>query len=84
MNLSSNVVKTEAPHFVGLGLLAIKTLNEGSVIYTPETRIRRQTDGYYWTTLYHVFGEATEVGMNAERSDQVYSYKTDFEIWRGN
>ena len=30
------------------------------------------------------FGEVTAVGMSAARSDQDYSYKTDFGIWREN
>ena len=31
-----------------------------------------------------IFGEATAVGMSAEKSDHDYRYKTDFQIWREN
>ena len=84
MNFLSNVVQTEAPQFVDLGVPAINTLNESSVLGTPATRIRMQTDGYHWTAPDHIFGEATVVGMSAARSDMDYSYKTDLTIWRKN
>ena len=45
MNFSSNVVQTEAPHFVDLGLLAINILNESGDLGTPATRIRSSVDG---------------------------------------
>ena len=31
-----------------------------------------------------MFGEATSFGTSAASTDQEYSYKTDFEIWREN
>ena len=31
---------------------------------------------------YHVFSEATAVGMSAAKSDHEYKYKTEFKIWR--
>ena len=66
------------------GILAVNTLNEFGILGTPDTRIRRPKYGYYWSELDHDFGEATSIGMSAERSDQEYSYKTDFEVWSEN
>ena len=65
-----------------LGLPAINTPNELGVLHTNATSIKRPTNGSRWSVPYHVFGEATAVGMSATRSDQDYSYKTDFENWR--
>ena len=84
MKFLSNVVQTEAPQFVDLGLLTINTSNDLSLLVTPATRIRRPTDGYHWSMTDRVFGEATSVIMNVARSGQDYSYKTNFEIWREN
>ena len=82
MNFSSNVVETEAPQFVDLVILFINTSNELGVLSTPATIIRRPTDGSHWSVSDHIFGEATVVRISAARSNQDYSYKTDFEIWR--
>ena len=84
MKFLRNVVQTELPQFVDLGILAINTFNESGVLGTPVTRILRLTDGSHWTAPGHVFSEAIAVRMSAASSDQDYSYKTDFEIWRGN
>ena len=84
MNFLSNVVQNEAPKFVYLGLPVVNTSTEFGILGTPATTIRRLKDGSYWSASDHVFGEATSVGMSATRSDQEYSYKTDFEIWREN
>ena len=46
--------------------------------------IRRPKDGSHWSASDHVFGEATEVGISAAKSDHDYNYKTDFEFWREN
>ena len=67
-----------------LGLPAINTFHESSVLGTTATRIQRPTDGSHWTVPDHVFDEATAVVTSATRSDQDYSYETDFEIWREN
>ena len=67
-----------------LGILAVNTLNEFGILGTPDNRIRRPKDGYHWLAPDHVFGEATAVRISAGRSDQDYSYKTHFEIWREN
>ena len=77
-------VLTEASQFVDLGILAINILNESGVLGTPNNNIQRPMDWYHWTSPDHVFCEATAVVMSAARSDQDYSYKTDFEIWREN
>ena len=39
MKFSSNIVQTEAPQFVDLGLLAINTFNESDVLGTTDTSI---------------------------------------------
>ena len=51
---------------------------------TPTTRIRRPTDGSHWCAPDHVFVKAKALVMSAARSDQDYSYNTDFKIWRKN
>ena len=84
MNFSIDVLQTEAPQFVDLGLLDVKTLNDFSILGTTATRIRRLTDVFHWSALDHVFGEVTANRMILARSDQDYRYKTDFEIWREN
>ena len=78
MNFSSNIVQSEAPQFVDLGLPAVNTSNEFCIISTPATRIRSPKDGSHWSAPDHVFGEATAVGISGARSDQYYSYKTHF------
>ena len=67
-----------------LGILAINTLNELSILGNAATRIIRPTDGLHWYATDHVFGEVTAFGMSAARSDQDYSYKTVSEILEGN
>ena len=67
MDLASNVVQTEAPHFVELRLPAINTLDEVCILGTPETIIRRPTDGSHWSVPNNFFGEAIAVGMSATR-----------------
>ena len=84
MDFTRNTVETEAPNFVGLGILAVNELDEFNTFCTPATIIRRPTDGPHWPAPDHVFGEATAIGMSAEKSEQKYSYKTDFGIWREN
>ena len=82
MNFKSDVVQTEAPQFVDLEIPAINTLHESGVLGTPATSIRRPMYVSHWSMPYHLFGDATSVGMSAAKSDHDYSYKTDFEIWR--
>ena len=67
-----------------LGIHDVNTSNEFGILGTPTTNIRSQTDGSHWLATDHVFGKATSVGIIAARSDQGYSYKTDFEICREN
>ena len=52
---------------MNLGLPSINTLHESGVLGTPATRIRRLTDGYYYNSPDHFFGEVTAVGMSAEK-----------------
>ena len=84
MDLESNTVRTKAPHFVDLGLLAVNKLYEVNIFVAPATRIRRPTDVTHWYVLDHVFGKATAFGMRTTRSELEYSYKTDFQNWGGN
>ena len=80
----SNAVGTKIPDFMNLGILAINTLEELSSFCTPDTRVGRPMDVPNWSASGHVFGEVTAVGMSGTRSEQNYSYKTDFEIWSEN
>ena len=83
MYFTSNAVGTEAPDFLNLGILAVNISDEFNTFGTPDTKVRRPTDGPHWSALDHVFVEAAVVGMSETRSEQNYKYKTDFEIWRG-
>ena len=76
----SNAVVTEAPNFVNVGLPEINALDEFNTFGTPATRVKIPMDGSHWYEPDHVFGEATAVGMSGTRSEQNYSYKTDFKI----
>ena len=80
LNFAADIVQTQAPQGMDLGLLTMNKLNKNSLLGTPDTRIKRLTDGSYWSTSDYVFGEATAVGMSAAKSDHDYNYKTDFEI----
>ena len=60
----------------------MNTSNKLGVLGTATTRIISPIDGSHWLTLDHVFQEATAVGMSAARSDQDYSSKNYFDIWR--
>ena len=82
MDFASNVVRTKAPYFVELGLPDVNTSDEVYILGTPDTRIRRPTYVSHWYAPDHVFGEETAFGMGVTRSEQDYSYKTYFRIWR--
>ena len=84
INFENDLVQTQAPHFIDMGLPAINTFNESCVLGTPGTRIRRSMDGSHWLGPDYVFDESTAFGMIAEKSDHEYNYKTDFDIWREN
>ena len=66
MNFTADVVQNQASKFMNLGIPPINTLDESGVLGTPATRIRRLTDGYYYNSPDHFFGEVTVVGMSAE------------------
>ena len=74
----SNDVGTEAPYFMHLGILAVNALDEFNTFGNPVTRVRRPTDGFHLSAPGHVYGEVTVVGISGMRSEQKYSYKTDF------
>ena len=67
-----------------LGLPAVNTWDEFMSFGTPATKVGRPTDGSNWSTPGHVFGEVTVVGMSGAKSEQKYSYRTDFETRREN
>ena len=69
MNFLDDILQTEAPQFVDLGLLAINKLNESGVLGTTVTRIQKSMYGFHWTDPDHVFGKAKAVGMSVARSD---------------
>ena len=82
IDFASNIVQTEAPQIVDLGLLAVNTSDELIIQGSPATIIRRPTDGFHWSAPDHVFEKATSVRTSATWSEQYHSYKTDFQIWR--
>ena len=65
-----------------LGLPAVNTSGELRYFGTPATRVGRPADGSNWYVLGYVFGEVTAAGTSGTRSEQNYSYKTDFETRR--
>ena len=82
MKLPADVVQTQTPKFMDMGLSTFNTLDERGVLGTPATRIRRPMDGSHWSGPDHVFGEATAVVMSAAKSDHDYNYKNYFETGR--
>ena len=81
---TSNVVQTEVPQFMDLGIPAVNTSHEFGIQGTPATRIRRPTAGSHWSAPDHVFGKLPAVGMSSAKSEEDYSYRIDFQIWREN
>ena len=61
VEFTSNVVGTEAPDFMLLGLPAVNTSNEVMSFGTPNTRVGRTTNGSNWSGPVHMFGELTAV-----------------------
>ena len=49
MDFASDVVQTEAPYFLELGLSAVNTSDEVGIFDTPTTIIRRPKDGSHWS-----------------------------------
>ena len=81
---TSNAVGTEAPEFVYLGIPDVNASDKFSSFGKPNTKVGRPTDGSNWYVLGNVFGEVTAFGVSGTRSEQNYSYKTDFETRREN
>ena len=67
-----------------LGILAVNELAELNPFDAPATSVRRTTDGSNWSAPGNVFGGVILVGIIGMRSEQNYSYKTDFETTRKN
>ena len=84
VNFMRNVVGTEIPDFMHLGLPAVNASDELGSFGTPATRVGRPIYGSNWCVPGHVFGEATAVGVSGTRSEKNYSSKTDFETRREN
>ena len=84
MKLAADVVQTQTPQLMDLGLPTIKILDERGVLGTPDTRIWRPTDGSCRSVPNNIFGQATAVEMSAAKSNHDYNYKTDLEIWSEN
>ena len=73
INFANDPVQNQAPHFKDMVLPAINIVNESGFLGTPDTSIRRPTDGSNWSVVDHVVGEATAVGMGAAKSDHGYN-----------
>ena len=84
MNLTADPVQTHTTQFVYLRLSTTNSLDEGSGLSTPTTRILRPMYGANWSAPNHIFGENTEVGLSKSKSDYDYNYKTNFQIWKEN
>ena len=84
VDFASNIVRTRAQKFVDLVLQDVNASDGVNIFFTPATIIRKTTYEPHWSAPDNVFGKATAVGMIATRSEQDYSYKTYFEIWREN
>ena len=84
MNFVGDVVQTQTPQFMDLGISTSNALDESCVLGTPATSIQRPTDESHWSAPDHVFGEDTAVRMSKSKSDHDYNYYTDFSIWREN
>ena len=67
MNFSGDLVQTQTPQFMDMWAPTITALDKISVLGTTNTRIWRPTDESYWSVPDYVFGEATVVGMSAEK-----------------
>ena len=67
-----------------LGLPAVNVTNELESFVNPTIRVGRPTDGLNWIPPGHIIVEVTAAIMNGKRSEQNYSYKTDFESRRKN
>ena len=63
-------VRTEATHFVELGIPDVNTLDEVNILGTPATRIKSPTYESHWSVPDHVFFKTTAVRMSATRSQQ--------------
>ena len=75
MKFANALIKTQAPHFMDMGFLFINILNESGVLGTTVTRIQGPTFTYHWSEAYYVFGEATEDGISAAKSEHTFNYK---------
>ena len=75
-----DVVQTQTPLFMDLGLPTINTFDDSSDVSTPATRIWRAADGSHRSMSNNVFGEATSVGISVAKSDREYNYKNKLQI----
>ena len=84
MNFADDPVPTQTLQFMDLGFSNINVLYERSGLSTPATRIKSPTYGCHCSAPDRVFGESTVVGINSDKSDHDYNYKTEFQILREN
>ena len=82
INFTDDTVKNQTPKFMDLGFSTTNPLYESSGVSTPDTIIRRITDGFHWSASTHVFDEVTALGIIEAKSDYEYNYKTEFKIWK--
>ena len=82
MNFAADIVQTQTPQLMDLGVSTINTLDGISGLSNTTTRNRRPIDGAHWSAPDHVSGEATSVGMSEAKSDHDYNNKADFQIWK--
>ena len=85
MRLTEDPTNSVTLQFVDLGLSTTDTLDKGAGLWTPATRVERQTDVTHWISLEHIYGETTAVGDTVSlKSDYDNNYNTDLEIWKEN
>ena len=72
-NFAAGPVQTQRPKLMDLGSLTINELDESSGLSNPATRIQSPVDGSHWSAPYHVFGQATVLGMSKAKSDHDYN-----------
>ena len=77
MNFAADTIQTQKTQFMDLGFYSINVLDESSGLSTPNTRIRRPTNGVHWSAPNHVFGETTAVVVSKAKYDFDYNYKTE-------
>ena len=84
MNLTRDVVLTESPNSVNLGLSSVHTSNELGSVFIPTTIIGTPRDVSNWLPPGHPIDEDTSNRVSRTGSEHDYIAKTDFETRREN